>query len=170
MATSVLKQKRALLALEGQSAAAGKGRPAWAMEPHEFNELAEMEAVMILCGMVTTQVQNEQYFMGAFGRLLNKNLLAKLRAGQLPVMDCDAVTEKNTAHPPRIVKQPVTAVGQECVRRAILEMERRYCGNKTEELTGAHVIPTDREKLASLLDPRTNTHCTLFYNKVYRGG
>jgi hypothetical protein len=36
-----------------------------------------------------------------------------------------------------------------------LEGERRFCGNTTEELLGGHVIITNRELLATILDIRT---------------
>ena len=41
------------------------------------------------------------------------------------------------------------------LRRATLEAERRHCGNTTEELTGNDVVPTGKEIMASLMDPRT---------------
>jgi hypothetical protein len=70
--------------------------------------------------------------------------------------------------PPRVIKQVATEVGTECVRQVILEAERRYCGNTTEELTGAAVIPSDREKMASLLNPRTNQLKLLFHDRAYQ--
>lgn len=49
----------------------------------------------------------------------------------------------------------LTPVAQEARKRATLEGERRFCGNKGEELTGKPVVMTKRDKLATLLDPRT---------------
>ena len=48
-----------------------------------------------------------------------------------------------------------TPLAQEARRRATLEGERRFCGNRTEELTGNDVEMTKRDKLATALDPRT---------------
>ena len=48
-----------------------------------------------------------------------------------------------------------TPLAQEARRRATLEGERRFCGNRTEELTGNDVEMTKRGKLATALDPRT---------------
>ena len=41
------------------------------------------------------------------------------------------------------------------MQRAILETERRFCGNKLEEVNGASVILNDREMISMLLDLRT---------------
>ena len=49
----------------------------------------------------------------------------------------------------------LSSVSAECLERAKLEAERRYCGNKSEELTGKDVVATSQEKLSMLLDPRT---------------
>jgi len=48
-----------------------------------------------------------------------------------------------------------SAVGKIACSRAILEGERRYCGNESEVRSGAPVELTSRDKLSLLLDPRT---------------
>jgi hypothetical protein len=48
-----------------------------------------------------------------------------------------------------------SSVGAEALARARLEAERRYCGNKTNELIGSSQEFSIRELLATLLDPRT---------------
>ena len=46
----------------------------------------------------------------------------------------------------------LTAIGRTSLRRAILETERRFCGNQTEEINNNNVTLNDREKMAMLLD------------------
>jgi hypothetical protein len=117
-------------------------------------------------------VQTEQYFMGAMGRLLNEDLLARLRGDTLDVIQFMSVTKANSAHPPRLAKRVdgLTPVGKECLRRALLELERRVCGNKTEVVSHPHlpVVPSEREMMASVLDPRTNRLKVLFEDREYR--
>ena len=49
----------------------------------------------------------------------------------------------------------LTQTGRTCKERAILEAERRYCGNETEFVTDGSLIITDRQLLATALDVRT---------------
>ncbi len=48
-----------------------------------------------------------------------------------------------------------TAIGRTSLQRAILETERRYCGNQTEEINNNNVMFSDREQMAMLLDLMT---------------
>ena len=58
---------------------------------------------------------------------------------------------------PRVNKSVVefTTIGFKALQRAILETERRLCGNNTEEVNNGKVTLNDREKMAMLLDLRT---------------
>ncbi len=49
----------------------------------------------------------------------------------------------------------MNSVGFQALQCAILETERRVCGNNTEEVKDYKVTLNDREKLAMLLDIRT---------------
>jgi len=49
----------------------------------------------------------------------------------------------------------LSLLGKECLGRATLEAERRYCGNTGETLTGEAVVLSDYDLAAALLDPRT---------------
>jgi hypothetical protein len=101
-------------------------------------------------------VQTEKYFMGAFGRV--------------QVIDFNAVTIENSAHLPRRPRNvdDCTLVRQECLNRPLLETERRFCGNKSEEVSSVSVLCSDREMMASLLDPRTNHLAVLMKDAAYR--
>ena len=48
-------------------------------------------------------------------------------------------------------------VGYEALQRAILEAERHFCGNKTEEIDSSNVVLNYRDMMALLLDLRTLT-------------
>ena len=48
-----------------------------------------------------------------------------------------------------------TAIGLKALQRAILDTERRFCGNQTKELNHNNVLLNDRKKMAMLLDLRT---------------
>ena len=47
------------------------------------------------------------------------------------------------------------AIGFKALQRAILETERRFCGNQIEEVNHSNVTLNDREKVEMLLDLRT---------------
>ena len=52
-------------------------------------------------------------------------------------------------------REDLTYIGRIALDRAILELERSCCNNYTEEITGADVVLSDDELVATLLDPRT---------------
>ena len=54
-----------------------------------------------------------------------------------------------------ILLEDLSEVGLETMRRCNLEGERRFCGNVTEDVTGAPLIMSTREKLSTVLDLRT---------------
>jgi len=64
------------------------------------------------------------------------------------------VTKKQT---PRInvEVEKLSVEGKIARDRAILEGERRFCGNKTDDISGANVIINRSERIAMLLDLRT---------------
>jgi hypothetical protein len=78
------------------------------------------------------------------------------REAALWVIDM-SVIDKRTK-PERVEKkvEDISSAGLECLRPAMLEGERRYCGNDTEEvnIVAQPVDISDRELLASILDMR----------------
>ena len=81
-------------------------------------------------------------------------VLEKLKKPIINVIDLQSVTAKGTPRVDREVGN-FTDVGKECRRRAIVEMERRFCASDSENITDASVITPKRGRLACLLDPRT---------------
>ena len=117
--------------------------------------MAEVEAVLNITKITTSLSQHENLYTGAFGGLIKDTTMAGLRSNTIHVIDVKRVT--SSPHLPRapIDVASLTDLGSKCRMRATLEGERRWCGNKEEELTGAGVIITERELVSSLLDLRT---------------
>ena len=83
--------------------------------------------------------------------------MEEFRSVTIFVIDYKNISKRNGSDIPKIEK-PVasfTDIGKTVLHRATLEAERRHCGNTTEELTGNDVVPTSKEIMASLMDPRT---------------
>ncbi|KAK3270774.1 hypothetical protein CYMTET_20841 [Cymbomonas tetramitiformis] len=128
-------------------------KPSWALSDDQWVGAAEVEATLCITKTTTTCCQYEKVFAGAYGALIKGTTMNNLRAGHLDIVDVHKVSK--TGGLPRIRKYDLSALGQQCVKRATLEGERRFCGNVTEELAGAGVEMSDRELQATLLDLRT---------------
>ncbi len=65
--------------------------------------------------------------------------MSRLRGDKLGVVDMPNVNKRNT---PRINVnvEDLSLVGRTARDRAILEVERRFCGNKTDEISGDRVV------------------------------
>ena len=130
---SELRLNRALRAYEVQF------NPGWAFKADDWQAVAEFEGVLNCTKVTSTLAQRERGFNGAFTPLIKTLALTKLRADELYVIDMPNV--KISPHVPRVAIKidNLTDMGQTARVRAILEGERRWCGNQTEELTGASV-------------------------------
>ena len=146
---SELRLNRALRAYELQF------NPGWAFKADDWQAVAEFEGVLNCTKVTSTLAQRERGFNGAFTPLIKTLALTKLRADELYVIDMPNV--KISPHVPRVAIKidNLTDMGQTARVRAILEGERRWCGNQTEELTGASVNMGRHELLCTLLDKRT---------------
>jgi hypothetical protein len=100
--------------------------------------------------------QTEQFFLHALSAPLHERLLRQLRAPTLEVLRLDGITADAmpTFMKPRA---ELTDIGRTVLERMTLEMERRYCNNKTENLTGNRLIMKYAEMLSTMIDPRTMT-------------
>lgn len=131
----------------------------WEFTDDEWTALAEMEAVVKVSTEVTTMVQTETSQMGAMAYVLHNRLVQQLRSDSFPVLDLGKIAKSNPS--PRFAKKvsDFSNVGRMCLQRACLEAERRLCGNlalTVEGINGAPVLPSHRDKLCLLLDPRTH--------------
>lgn len=84
--------------------------------------------------------QNDKPFLGALYCEVKMDLMQSLRSDALAVFDTEAVTAAPKM--PRVDAKvaDIPSVGAKCLRRALLEAERRYCGNKSEELTEGNTV------------------------------
>ncbi|KAJ1449317.1 hypothetical protein M885DRAFT_590501 [Pelagophyceae sp. CCMP2097] len=129
----------------------------WKLTEEEWEATAEIEAVLRISGEVTATVQTETHYMGALGRCIHVDMLDKYHAESLLVIDLENLSSSNVLpRKPKFTVDGLTAIGAETLRRAVLEAERRHCGNRTEVVNGSSgVVASDREYTAMLLDPRT---------------
>jgi len=140
-----------------------------------WEEGIEFEAVLHIQQRLTTLAQNEQKCNGAMGAVIKQHTLKTLKAPGINVIDMDrwSIYKK----PQRIRKSvfEMTEVGKICRNRAILECERRFFGNNTEEIydecddeVAKKVQLTDREKGMLLLDPRTCMQQSIMDEEAWR--
>ena len=121
----------------------------------DWNLIGEFEAVLNVTKIVSTLSQYESLYTGAFKTLLKISIFHRLRSGKLQVVDINQVTKSPTVIRTWININELSDVGEECVRRCLLEGERRWCGNKTEILNNSAPVIGHRELLSTLLDIRT---------------
>jgi hypothetical protein len=132
-------------------------KPSWTFTPDDWVTVTELHGILKVVGTATTLAQFENVFPAAFSFVIKSSLLETLRGGTLEVVELSLIT-KNPRLP--TISKPViefTPVGYEALQRAILETERRFCGNTSEEIQGLSVTVTDLELLASILDVRTKS-------------
>jgi hypothetical protein len=137
-------------------AAAQQPPPTWRLDDAEWEQLAELEAVMEVCAQATTLVQTEQYAMAALDWLIKQAVLDGLRADHLMVVNLLTVSDKSEVPRDRRSVEELSSVGKTALFRAKLEMERRYCGNDADQLNNEPVVISLRAQMASFLDPRVS--------------
>ena len=87
-------------------------------------------------------------------QVIKQTTIIRLRNDNLAVVDLGKVT-KTKVNRVDMGMSTLSTVGKEARDRAILEGERRFCGNKTEDITGAPVVMNKMEMVSMLLDLRT---------------
>jgi hypothetical protein len=112
----------------------------------DIEEACELESVLNIIGRVSTLSQIEKHAAAAFRTPLLKELWCELKTGTLRVVEYEAVTALEV---PRKRMKLVSEVGQETLRRALVEFERRFVSDGV-------LKSTNGSKLASFLDLRTN--------------
>ena len=89
--------------------------PTWKMSEDEWSMLTEFEAVLDITRQTTTLAQYESVFTGAYGQIIKENLLRRLRADTIQVVDRENITRDRT-RPPRLTipRSEMTWEGQTC--------------------------------------------------------
>jgi hypothetical protein len=119
-------------------------------------QLAEFESVLAVTKVTGCIAQFEQHFTGAYPALVKLTAMHNLRKPTLMVANLGDIGKSPRL--PRIevaTESAFSPEGKECLERAKLEGERRFCGNTSEVLTGAPIVLSDRDLKAALLDLRT---------------
>ena len=130
------------------------------LKGEDWKDLAEVEACMHVVHPITLLVQFENKYLGGMGAVAVCDILNTLRNGTLKVVDLEQVTkEHGTKKRPFIRKSKhVTefgSLGREARDRAIIEMQRRFCGSDEEEINVNCVFKmSDRQCLGCALDIR----------------
>jgi hypothetical protein len=114
---------------------------------------------MNIVAQYTTVVQTEKYFMRALLLVAKVNLQQQLEASIIAVIDCEAVTASNTCPRKNIPVSTMTQTGNICCKRAQLEAQRRFCGNKSLTIDGLDSALKPQAEpddiVSAFLDPRT---------------
>ena len=107
-------------------------------------------------------MQTKQYYTAAFRSMSIDIILSGMRADSFEIVDLDKVGCSSKL--PRASKsiRDFTNIEKTTRKRAILETERRYCGNSSETINDASTVTTERYKIAVIIDPHT---CNLPYLK-----
>ena len=127
----------------------------WKLTLEEWQSVAEIESILGISATHATFVQNEKRCTAAFGVPMKQRLLDSLRSKCLSVVSLKDVEVSPKLKRVEVPVDQFSAVGKTTLQRAKLEAERRYCGNKTETVSGSNPVFTERDELAILLDPRT---------------
>lgn len=122
---------------------------------HILEIAIEMEAYMNITNAVAKMVQYERLYMKALGYPLIVDMLEKLRADSIDIIDCSKLTAS-----PNLIRtakevSDLTEIGAECRRRVILEAERRHASNESEVCNGSRPLMDESDMLAMVMDPRT---------------
>ena len=119
---------------------------------------AEIEAVLYVTQLTSLLAQCERFFNGAY-RVVIINLtlgaLREQRSQSVQIVDLSQPTTAAILPRKPIQMSEMSETGKECLLRALLEGERRFCSNNTEEINDSDIIMSRREKCASMLDLRT---------------
>lgn len=128
------------------------------LSDNEWETLAEIEGVLNITALATTLAQSERQFVGAYRVFVKQLVLDELRNPSINVYQWSPGNSIGKDREVKRVPKPVmdwTAIGRIARTRAILEGERRWTGNKTEEVCNSNVTWIERDRLAAFLDFRT---------------
>eukprot|EP00173_Palmaria_palmata_P005208 Plantae.Rhodophyta-Palmaria_palmata.ctg8739.p1 GENE.Plantae.Rhodophyta-Palmaria_palmata.ctg8739~~Plantae.Rhodophyta-Palmaria_palmata.ctg8739.p1 ORF type:complete len:413 (-),score=98.00 Plantae.Rhodophyta-Palmaria_palmata.ctg8739:123-1319(-) len=127
----------------------------WALDQSDWDNIRFFEGILSIADKAVKLAQYEKQFLGSLSCVVKIDLLKRLRSDSISVVDAEAVTASPKMPRVDVDVADMSPVGEECLRRARLEAERRYCENSGEELTSGEYCSSDRELGATLLDLRT---------------
>ena len=103
------------------------------MTADDWEFCIEVEGVLRLQNNLTTLSQNEEKLNASFGPVLKQQTRTNLTADIIQLIDIESWSAYSKV--PRLKKDvnDMSEAGRICRKRAILETERRFFGNNTEE-------------------------------------
>lgn len=127
----------------------------WSLDTKDWDNVRFFEGILSVAGKAFKIVQHEKVFLGSLACVVKMDLLKRLRKNSIAVVDIEAVTASSRMPRKEMLESDLSDVARECLKRARLEAERRYCGNESEDLTNGEFRPSNRELGATLLGLRT---------------
>ena len=124
----------------------------------QWQTVVEWEAILRITKHGSTFAQREKAFCGGYKPVIMILTMKHLTAPQIAVVDLAAVGPSPHL-PMKIVDvSSMTALGQECRERAIIEGQRRFCGSDSDVILDENQCPavkcSDRDLQAVMLDLR----------------
>ena len=111
-----------------------------------------MEAVLKCTKLLTTQVQYDITFTGAFRPLIQHTLMTSLYSNSLSVIDTYRVAKSPIVPRREKLVSEISEIGKETLRWVQLKAGRRFCGNDSEVVSGAPVVKVHHYMIMSQLD------------------
>jgi hypothetical protein len=129
------------------------------MSKDEFKDLIVQEAVLDVMRLTTVLSQYEKNLNRTYGPLYKELTIKTLRKTTLWVIDDTQLSINKGPHPTskELCVISLTRTGQETRKRGLLECERRFCVNHTEQLNGSAVVKSTHELVCMGLDVRLCT-------------
>ena len=130
-------------------------------DAYDWKVAREFEGVLNVSRALTTIAQYESKYNAAYGPVVKLMVYKNLSARTISVVDCDNWKLLPRAPRTELAITEMSELGKKCVKRATVEFERRFMGNK-EEVPFKLQVPSkqgqlninDRQKVAMYLDPR----------------
>jgi len=130
-------------------------------DTYDWKVAREFEGVLNISRALTTIAQYESKYNAAYGPVVKLMVYKNLNAPKINVVDCNNWKLAPRAPRTELAITEMSELGKKCVKRATVEFERRFMGNKEEAPFKMQVPPrqgqldiNDRQKVAMFLDPR----------------
>jgi len=141
---------------EGDATSKEEGKGVAKMLDTDWEHAREIEGILDISRYTTKLAQFEQHPNRGMGPVYRLKLLSAFRDPTIKLVDTSKLKNNTSPRPLRtpVKVEDLSELGKTVLNRAKLEAERRFCGNKTEEVTGNPVEVSNEDLLCMVLDPR----------------
>jgi hypothetical protein len=146
----VLRVGRGLISYQDANA----GHPWDKYDEEKLEELAQVQSVLGAVASITTVVQNETDFNGAFFPVYKCVLAANLRSSKRDVIDVKSIGLTLPLATKVVDAADMTDTARMVQDRACAEFDRRFCGERGMDRVDAPIVNSDTERIQTLLDLR----------------